>query len=100
MPIRQRGKTWQVDVRLADGTRFRRSYPTEAIAKEAEKALTPNPQQRAMNRFAARGLRSKSSSIVRSGKPSCDDAAHSMPAKSHKPTSRKSVRTLQKKLKR
>jgi len=68
MPIRKRGPSWQVDVRLLDGTRVRRTYPTEEIAKEAEKALTPNPQQRQMARFLRRKQHRPFVATGRSGK--------------------------------
>ena len=84
MTVRQRGKTWQVDVRLADGTRFRKAFPTKEMAEEAEKAMTPNPLQRAMQRFAARGWRSKLSVTARSVKPSSGKSATSSPNKSRK----------------
>jgi hypothetical protein len=47
MAIRPRGKSWQVDIRLIDGSRLRRTFATEAAATEAETAMRPNPQQRA-----------------------------------------------------
>ena len=69
MPIRKRGPSWQVDVRLVDGSRIRRTYPTEAIAREAEKALQPNPQQRQMARFQRRKQRKPSAAIDPCAKP-------------------------------
>ena len=93
MPIRKRGSTYQVDVRLADGTRFRKTYPTLTIAEEAEKALTPNPTQRAIARHAVRNSRSKSSSTAPCAKPSRNVAAISSRVPSPRPTSGKSVRT-------
>lgn len=57
MPIRQRGSSWQVDVRTIDGTRIRASYATEEEAREAETALNPNPTARAEARkIRARAL--------------------------------------------
>ncbi len=97
MPVRKRGSAWQVDVRLLDGSRFRKTYPTEESAREAEKAMTPNPQQRAIARFAARASRSKSSDTVRLEKPSLGTAGRSVPAKLLKPTSPKCVPISQKK---
>ena len=97
MPIRLRGKSWQIDVRLADGTRFRRTYPTQAIAAEAEKAMTPNPLQRSMGKFAARTLRNKSSVIGRSGSRSSSVVAPLDPIKSPQPTSSKCVMISSKK---
>lgn len=46
MPIRQRGPSWQVDVRLPDGKRYRTTVQTEADAKKLEAELQTNPQQR------------------------------------------------------
>jgi hypothetical protein len=69
--------------------------PTEEMAKEAERAMTPNPQQRAMFRYAARASRSKSAATVRSENQSSGAAGHSTPTKSPKPTSPKSVTILQ-----
>jgi len=96
MPIRQRGKAWQVDVRLADGSRFRKTFPTKEHAEEAEKAMTPNPQQRAIARFAVRASRSKSADTARSVKPSSDDAGNSNRNKLPTPTSRSSLAILPK----
>jgi hypothetical protein len=53
MPIRQRGKHWQVDVRITDGTRIRRTFDSEESAKLAEEALRPTPQQRAVLKTAS-----------------------------------------------
>ena len=91
MPVRKRGNTWQVDIRLTDGSRFRKTYPTEESAREAEKAMTTNPTQRAIARFAARASRSKSSAIVRSGRQLSAAVALSKPVKSLKPISPKCV---------
>ena len=71
MPIRKRGPSWQVDVRLVDGSRIRRTYPTEEIAREAEKALQPNPQQRQMARFQRHKPRKPSVAIDPCAKPLC-----------------------------
>jgi hypothetical protein len=91
MPIRQRGKTWQVDVRLVDGTRFRKTMPTKEMAEETEKAMTPNPRQRAISRYAVRDSHSKSAATVRSGKALSAGSGNSKRSKSAKPTSLKCV---------
>jgi len=96
MPVRKRGNTWQVDVRLLDGSRFRKTYPTEESARAAEVAMRPNPTQRAIARSAARASRSKSSDTVRFAKPSLGVSAHSPQPKSLKPTSLKCVPMLPK----
>jgi hypothetical protein len=64
MAIRPRGTSWQVDVRLVDGSRLRRTYATLEAAQQAELDLRPSPQQRS----AAKKKRSKRSS-ARNGKP-------------------------------
>jgi hypothetical protein len=46
MPIRQRGPSWQVDVRLPMGKRYRTTVATEKEAIELEASLKTNPQQR------------------------------------------------------
>jgi hypothetical protein len=61
MPIRQRGPSWQVDVRLPDGKRYRTTVPTEAEAKALETSLTINPQQRRAMRLALRQSRAATS---------------------------------------
>ena len=61
MPVRKRGASWQVDLRLTDGTRIRRNYPTQEEATTAEAALRPNPQARA----AARKLRRRQKQSAR-----------------------------------
>lgn len=70
MPIRKRGDTWQVDVRTAEGTRIRRSFPTQESAIEAEAAMKPNPQQRAAMRHLRREQSARSTSTHASGKAS------------------------------
>ena len=50
MPIRKRGESYQIDVRLADGQRIRRNYPTQQAAEQAAAIITPNPAQRAAMR--------------------------------------------------
>jgi hypothetical protein len=83
MAIRPRGTSWQVDVRLVDGSRLRRTYATLEAAQQAELDLRPSPQQRS----AAKKKRSKRSSernkklphgpTPQSGAPSSNIAAHS-----------------------
>ena len=69
MPVRPRGDSWQLDIRLMDGSRLRRTYPTEAAALEAEQQLRPTPQQRAA--FRAKKRQSSRQSSARKGtKPS------------------------------
>jgi hypothetical protein len=87
MPIRKRGKSWQVDVRNTDGTRVRASYATEEEARAAEAALTPNPHARA----EARKLRRRASARSRTSRPtsaapSTKVALISDPPKSPPPT--------------
>lgn len=87
MPIRKRGKSWQVDVRNTDGTRVRASYATEEEARAAEAALTPNPNARA----EARKLRRRASARSRTSRPtsaapSTKVALISDPPKSPPPT--------------
>ncbi len=62
MPIRKRGESYQIDVRLADGQRIRRNYPTQQAAEQAAAIITPNPAQRA----AMRKLRASRKSSARS----------------------------------
>ena len=52
MPIRKRGPSYQVDVRLPDGRRYRKTVATEEQALALEKALTTNPNQRRAMRLA------------------------------------------------
>lgn len=54
MPIRPRGPSWQVDVRLPDGKRYRKTVPTEADAEALEAALQVSPQQRRAMKKALR----------------------------------------------
>jgi hypothetical protein len=96
MPVRQRGTTWQVDVRLADGTRFRKTFPTEEMAREAEKAMKLNPQQRAIARYAARASRSKSADTARSARRLSDGSGNSKQVKSNSHTSPRCVVISQK----
>ena len=70
MPIRKRGESWQIDVRLGDGSRIRRSYATQEQAAEAAKALTPSPQQRATMRKLRRLTSGKSSARSNSARSS------------------------------
>jgi hypothetical protein len=53
VPIRQRGSNWQVDVRLPDGRRYRKTVTTEDAAKQMEAALKTNPQQRRAMKLSA-----------------------------------------------
>src|ERR1035437_4529540 len=64
MTIRQRGNSWQLDIRTATGSRLRRDYPTHELALAAETMLKPSPQQRAAMRLLRRqsSARSKSAS--------------------------------------
>jgi hypothetical protein len=83
MPIRKRGNSWQIDIRLADGSRIRRTAATEEQAREIEQALKPTPQQRA----AARKKRSRQPS-ARKSSTGCNSPAegsssqNSVPSKS------------------
>ncbi len=54
MPIRKRGPSWQVDVRLPDGRRYRKTVNTEDEAKALEASLRTNPQQRRAMKAALR----------------------------------------------
>jgi hypothetical protein len=60
MPIRQRGPSWQVDVRLPDGNRYRKTVNTEAEAVVLEATLNVNPNQR---RAIKRALRQSSAAM-------------------------------------
>lgn len=75
MTIRQRGGSFQIDVRTAEGTRIRRDFPTRARAEEAEAALKPDPQQRAAMRKLRRTSSARSHSIPESPKPSTGASA-------------------------
>jgi len=57
MPIRQRGTSWQVDVRLHDGKRYRTTVKTETEAMELEASLKTNPKQRRAMKRALRPSR-------------------------------------------
>jgi hypothetical protein len=57
MTIRQRGESWQIDIRTLDGKRLRRDFRSKAEALEAEAKLKLNPEQRT----AMKKLRRKSS---------------------------------------
>lgn len=54
MPIRKRGNSWQVDVRLPDGKRYRTTVRTEEEARAMEGGLKTNPQQRRAMKRALR----------------------------------------------
>ena len=88
MPIRQRGGSWQIDVRTVDGTRLRRNYATRAQAELAATALTPNPQARAEARRLRRRASARSKTFAAgSAAPSSSTPVISFPAQSPQPTS-------------
>lgn len=59
MAVRRRGTSWEIDLRLIDGTRIRKSYATEKAAVEAEMAMKPNPSQRALGRQMRKAARAR-----------------------------------------
>ena len=91
MAIRQRGESWQIDIRTADGTRLRRDYRSKAEAQEAEAMLKPSPQQRAAMREVRRKLSARSGSKSASGKHSTNIVHISNPEPSALVTSRLSA---------
>lgn len=84
MPIRQRGNTWQVDVRLPDGSRYRKQAKTEAEAKALEAMLSTTPEQRRAMKRALRSspAASEQSAALPSSPPSNSTAGTSNPPKS------------------
>ena len=84
MPIRQRGGTWQVDVRLPDGRRHRKSVKTEQEALELERLLQTSPQQRREMKKALRQSPAASGlkDSLHSTEPSVAAAVTSNPAAS------------------
>jgi hypothetical protein len=71
MPIRQRGASWQVDVRLPDGKRYRTTVKTEAEAVELEASLKTNPKQR---RAMKRALRPSPGASKAAAQPSAESS--------------------------
>ncbi len=86
MAVRKRGDSWQVDLRTAEGTRFRRSYPTQEAAAAAEEAIKPNPQQRAALRKQRRKSVARSTSTSVSPKDSSANAETNSSQTSQPPT--------------
>ena len=91
MPIRKRGESWQIDVRTAEGTRIRRTYPTQEAAQEAEAAMMPNPQQRTAMRKLRRAQSVRSNSTPASVKVSRLGPGMSRRLQSQRPKSPVSV---------
>ena|ERR1035437_9253184 len=95
MPIRARGGTWQVDVRLPDGRRYRKAVATEAEAIELQATLTTTPQQRrAMKQALRKSPVASEPTAQPSAPPSSAAPEPCRPAKSSRSTLPKSVLTF------
>jgi hypothetical protein len=71
MPIRKRGPSWQVDVRLPDGKRYRKTVNTEAEAVVLEATLYVNPaKRRAIKRASRLSPGATKQSVAHSSEPS------------------------------
>jgi len=47
MPIRQRSGNWQADIRLPNGHRIRKQFPTKAAAQAFERSIRPQKRREA-----------------------------------------------------
>jgi hypothetical protein len=83
MPIRQRGPSWQVDVRLPDGRRYRKTVNTEEEAKALEASLSTNPLQRRAFKQALQ----QSRGAMKDAAPPSETPSKSVSADEPQPTS-------------
>lgn len=77
MPIRQRGGSWQIDVRLPDGKRYRTTVRTQEEAERLEASLKTNPQQRRAMKNALRKSRAASDETAQPSTKSSTSASES-----------------------
>lgn len=92
MPIRQRAGNWQADVRLPNGQRIRKQFPTKAAAAAFERTIRPTQRRGAQSQPSSRRTQTKATrKIAPPARPSPNTTAISTRKTSQRPPSPRSA---------